>query len=107
MFSRSRRSTAARIGEQQHMTGDLEETFGGRGAPDDAAPNRAARRRGAAQKRQGDPLAVHVDEAIETSGLGRTKIYALIKEGKLKTVAIGRRRLVVFSSLMALVAPET
>jgi excisionase family DNA binding protein len=52
------------------------------------------------------PLAVPVGTALEISGLGRTKLYELIKEGKLKTVAIGRRRLINFASLEALVAPD-
>ncbi len=52
------------------------------------------------------PLAVPVETALEISGLGRTKLYELIKEGKLKTVTIGRRRLINYASLEALVAPE-
>jgi excisionase family DNA binding protein len=53
-----------------------------------------------------EPLAVDVKTALEISGLGRTKFYALINQGKLQTVAIGRRRLVNYRSLKALVAPE-
>lgn len=36
-------------------------------------------------------------------GVGRTKIYELINEGKLKTVKIGRRTLVKTASIRALV----
>lgn len=45
------------------------------------------------------PITVTVDNAIKISGLGRTKLYELINQGKLKTTTIGRRRLVVYSSL--------
>ena len=45
------------------------------------------------------PLTVTVGTALNISGLGRTKLYELINEGRIKTVTIGRRRLVVFSSL--------
>jgi excisionase family DNA binding protein len=53
-----------------------------------------------------EPLAVPVGTAIELSGLGRTKFYELIKHGELQTVVVGRRRLVNYRSLKALVAPE-
>ena len=49
------------------------------------------------------PLAVTVRQARRLSGLGATKIYELINEGRLETVRIGRRRLVRFASLEALV----
>ena len=53
-----------------------------------------------------EPLAVDVNTALEISGLGRTKLYELIAQKKLKTVVIGRRRLVNYRSLKANVAPE-
>lgn len=37
------------------------------------------------------------------TGLGRTKIYELIGDGQLTTTTIGRRRLVIVQSLLALV----
>lgn len=52
------------------------------------------------------PIAVPVDEACQIGGFGRTKAYELIGVGKLKTVAVGRRRLVIFASLEALLSPE-
>ncbi len=48
------------------------------------------------------PLAVQLNDTSRITGLGRTKIYELIARGKLKTVAIGRRRLVLYSSIEAL-----
>lgn len=45
------------------------------------------------------PITVTVDNALKLSGLGRTKLYELINLGTIKTTTIGRRRLVVYSSL--------
>jgi hypothetical protein len=45
------------------------------------------------------PLTVTVGTALKISGLGRTKLYELINNGLIKTITIGRRRLVVYSSL--------
>jgi excisionase family DNA binding protein len=50
------------------------------------------------------PLAVTVRRACDITGLGNTSIYELIKEGRLQTRKIGRRTLVLYSSLEALVA---
>lgn len=46
-----------------------------------------------------------IDEACEATGLGRTKLYELIGSGQLITTTIGRRRLVVVRSLLALLDP--
>ena len=51
------------------------------------------------------PLTVTVATARKISGLGNTTIYALIKARKLKTVHVGRRTLITFRSLEALLAP--
>jgi excisionase family DNA binding protein len=53
----------------------------------------------------GKPITVTVATAKKLSGLGDTTLWALIKEGKLEPVRIGRRTLVTFSSLEALLAP--
>ncbi|MCA1542710.1 hypothetical protein I6F18_22380 [Bradyrhizobium sp. NBAIM32] len=37
------------------------------------------------------------------TGLGRTKIYELIGDGRVTTTTVGRRRLVMVQSLLALV----
>ena len=51
-------------------------------------------------------LLCSVSEASDALGLGRTKTYQLITEGKLLTVSIGRRRLVRTDSLRALAFGE-
>jgi excisionase family DNA binding protein len=48
-------------------------------------------------------LTCTVAEACEATGLGRTKIYELIGNGRIITTTIGRRRLVVVQSLLSLV----
>jgi hypothetical protein len=50
------------------------------------------------------PLAVSIKRACATLGIGSTKMWELIGAGRVKTISIGRRRLVVFASLEALVA---
>jgi excisionase family DNA binding protein len=52
------------------------------------------------------PLAVSVKTVCELVGVGITTMSALIKAGRVKTVSIGRRRLVIFleSLLVANVA---
>lgn len=45
------------------------------------------------------PITVTVPMALAVTGLGRTKFYELIKQGRIRTVAIGRRTLVVFADL--------
>ena len=48
-------------------------------------------------------LTCTVAEACEVTGLGRTKIYELIGNGRVTTTTVGRRRLVIVQSLLALV----
>jgi excisionase family DNA binding protein len=52
------------------------------------------------------PLTVTIATARQITGLGNTTLWKLIGEKKLKTVRIGRRRLVVYESLRALLAPR-
>jgi excisionase family DNA binding protein len=52
------------------------------------------------------PIAIPINETCRRGGFGRTMCYELIREGKLKTVALGRRRLVIFESLEALLRPD-
>jgi len=47
-----------------------------------------------------------ISEAAKALGLGRTSIYALINEGRLETVKIGRRRLVKVESIRALLEAQ-
>jgi len=44
-----------------------------------------------------------IPDAARALSLGRSKTYELIEEGRLQTVRIGRRRLVVASSIHRLV----
>ena len=46
-----------------------------------------------------------VQEAMDASGLGRSTLYAKMADRELQTVTVGRRRLVVWSSLMAMLDP--
>lgn len=46
-----------------------------------------------------DPIFVSIAEAGRMLGLGKTSLYELIGEGKLETKQIGRRRLVLVSSI--------
>ena len=49
------------------------------------------------------PVSATIDDTCHLTGLGRTKVYELIAEGRLKAVAIGRRRLVLYSSIEDLI----
>jgi excisionase family DNA binding protein len=48
------------------------------------------------------PLAVSVKAACKLVGVGNTTMWALIKAGRVKTISIGRRRLVIYASLESL-----
>jgi hypothetical protein len=53
------------------------------------------------------PLTVTVATARKISGLGNTKLWELIRERKLQTVHVGRRTLITFESLQALLTPSS
>lgn len=46
---------------------------------------------------------MRINDAARVSGLGRTTIYELIKERKLKSVKVGGRRLVPMAALRELI----
>jgi excisionase family DNA binding protein len=48
------------------------------------------------------PIAVTINEASRISGLGRSKIYQLIADGRLDSVVVDRRRLIRMYSLRLL-----
>jgi excisionase family DNA binding protein len=52
------------------------------------------------------PIAATVRDTCELTGLGRTKVYELISQQKLKAVAVGRRRLVLVESIEVLLRSE-
>jgi excisionase family DNA binding protein len=52
----------------------------------------------------GERLTCTIAEACAATGLGRTKLYELIGDGRVDTATIGRRRLVKVRSLQRLLA---
>jgi excisionase family DNA binding protein len=53
-----------------------------------------------------DTLLCSIPDAAKALGVGRSKLYELIGEGRLETVTIGRRRLVRADSIRALALGE-
>ncbi|MEO6092860.1 MAG: helix-turn-helix domain-containing protein [Novosphingobium sp.] len=51
-----------------------------------------------------EPITTTIEGAKAATGLGKTKLYELIKEGRLQTVKVGTRTLVKVDSLRDLVA---
>ena len=46
-------------------------------------------------------LALTIEEAVEMSGIGRTTLYAQIRDGHLIARKIGRRTIIMASDLLA------
>lgn len=57
-------------------------------------------------KHHSERLAYSINEAIELTSLGRTSIYELIKDGKLKAVRVGGRTVIPAHCLRQLVGAE-
>lgn len=53
-----------------------------------------------------DAILIGIPDAAKALGLGRSKLYELIAEGRLETVTIGRRRLVRVDSVRSLALGE-
>ncbi len=54
-----------------------------------------------------DTLLVSVKDAARELGLGRDSTYELVREGRLRSVAVGRRRLIPRSELTAFIVRES
>jgi excisionase family DNA binding protein len=52
------------------------------------------------------PITLSITDAANALGIGRSSTYVLINIGNLKTIKIGRRRLVTVDSLRALVGRQ-
>lgn len=52
-----------------------------------------------------EKITATISETAKALGLGRTKVYELIKQKKLESIKIGTRRLVKVSSIQRLVDP--
>ena len=50
-----------------------------------------------------EPVTTSVKDAARALSLGRTSVYALIKQGRLETVKLGRRTLIKIESIRNLV----
>lgn len=48
-----------------------------------------------------EPLTMTIADALHKSGLGRTKLYEIIKHREIKAIRVGRRRLIDYASLKA------
>jgi len=48
---------------------------------------------------QMEPLAVSVDEVARRLGIGRTLLYDLVKQGKIRVVKLGNRTIVPVSEI--------
>jgi excisionase family DNA binding protein len=53
-----------------------------------------------------DRITCTVAEACEASGLGRTKIYEAMADGRLASTKIDNRRLIIVASLIKMLEPE-
>lgn len=51
------------------------------------------------------PELLSIDRAAEACGIGRTALYGAIGRGEIRTVKVGRRRLVPSDAIAALVEP--
>jgi excisionase family DNA binding protein len=53
-----------------------------------------------------DRITCTVAEACEVSGLGRTKIYEAIADGRLVSTRVDKRRLILVASLQKMLTPQ-
>ena len=53
-----------------------------------------------------DRITVTIPEFLKSSGVGRSKTYELIEAGEIKSVLVGRRRLIVVQSYLDYLARQ-
>lgn len=53
-----------------------------------------------------EPITLSINDATKVLGLGRTSVYALIRDGRIETVKLGRRTLIKTESLRRLIEGE-
>lgn len=53
------------------------------------------------QPADGPPIAYRIEDAARALGVGRTTIYRLIRDGKLRIVKVGKRSLITASELQS------
>jgi excisionase family DNA binding protein len=53
-----------------------------------------------------EPLAVSINDTVKVLGVGRTSVYAMIKDGRLEAFKLGRRTLVKAESIRRLVEAQ-
>ncbi len=51
-------------------------------------------------------LSCTIEEACQATGLGRTKLYEEMQAGRVETMNVGKRRLILVRSLVALIDPK-
>jgi excisionase family DNA binding protein len=52
------------------------------------------------------PIAVTIGDTRRLTGLGNTTVFQLIKQGTLKSIKVGRRRLVIYNSIKDLLQAD-
>lgn len=54
-----------------------------------------------------EQLAVSINDTVRALGLGRTTVYAMIADGRLESIKLGRRRLVKVESIRRLLVQNS
>jgi excisionase family DNA binding protein len=76
----------------------------GRQAPADGLPGHPPDRPKNSRNSDAMRVSLGIDEVVQSTGLGRTLVYQLIKEGRLKALKVGRRTIVAVEEINAFLA---